>query len=310
MKKIISVFLNPAIDLTLWVKGSSDGEPYIVESKEAYAAGKGVNVSKTLSAVGCENLALGVIGKSNRDKFMALLEKENIEFDITEFDGETRENITVCFSDGKILKINHKGLLEDKKCISHFKEKLKKHSKNAEFVVFGGKIPEGISKEEYIEIISLSGDAKVIVDTSSFSLEDYKKLRLFAIKPNHKELSEITGLPTETDEEAVSAAKKLLPFIENVIVSRGEKGIILVKKDAAVKASLPKTEILSDIGAGDSALAGFIYAVGMGLPLEETAAYASAFGTAKTLVEGTGTPSKKTIDELYSKVVIKRIEMR
>jgi fructose-1-phosphate kinase PfkB-like protein len=41
-----------------------------------------------------------------------------------------------------------------------------------------------------------------------------------------------------------------------------------------------------------------------GLSPEEMAGYAAAFGTAKTLVEGTGTPSKETIDELYTKVVI------
>lgn len=310
LKNIISVFLNPAIDLTLWVSGGDNGEPCIVETEVSYAAGKGVNVSKALSAVGCENLALGIVGKDNRDKFMSLLKKEKIEFDVTDFNGETRENLTVCFPNGKILKINHKGTVEDEKCISVFKGKLKEYSASAEFVVFGGKIPKGISKKEYIEIIKLSGDAKVVVDTSSFTLDDYKKLRLFAVKPNHNELSEITGMPTGTEEEVYSAAKKLLPYVENVIVSRGEKGIMLVRKDSVFKAELPEVKILSNIGAGDSALAGFVYAVSNGLTPEEAAGCAAAFGTAKTLVEGTGTISKKTVDELFGKVIIKRLEMR
>ena len=310
MKKIISVFLNPAIDLTLWVKGEIKGEPYTVENKESYAAGKGVNVSKNLSAVGCDNLALGMVGKKNKEEFLSLLEKEEIDFDITEFEGETRENITVCFQDGEILKINHSGSVEDKAAIEEFKDKLKRYSEEAEFVVFGGKIPNGISNEEYIDIIKLSGKAKVVVDTSSFKLEDYKKLSLFAIKPNHNELSEITGLSTDTEEEVVSAAKKLLPYVENVIVSRGEKGIILVKKDIAVKAVLPEVKVLSDIGAGDSALAGFIYANKKGLSPKEQAAYAAAFGTAKTLVKGTGAVDKETVDELYKKAIIIPLEMR
>ena len=308
MNRIISVFLNPAIDLTLWVKENGNGEPLSVTEERAYAAGKGVNVSKALTAAGIENLALGVIGRENREKFLNLLRSSVPRFDITEFSGKTRENLTIVLPDNKIMKVNYPGILNDRECLKIFREKLVRFSSEAEYVVFGGKIPDGISNDDYIDIINSVLGVKAIVDTSSFSLEDYKKLNLFAVKPNHNELSEITGLPCETDEEIIKAARLLNDSAENVIVSRGEKGLIVVRRDSVIKAVTPKVEAVSDIGCGDAALAGFIYADIEGGSDEQRALFAAAFGTAKTLVEGSGTVKKELIESIKEKVIIKRLE--
>lgn len=308
MEKIISAFLNPAIDITLWVKETGAGEPFSVIKEKAYAAGKGINVSKALTAFGCPNLALGVIGKENSERFRALLGSEVPLIDITEFSGKTRENLTIVLPDGKIMKINHKGTFFDKNALEKFKTKLLSKKEEAEFVIFGGKIPEGISNSEYAGIINLVSSAKVIVDTSSFLLSDYKKLNLYAIKPNHKELSAITGLNCETEEEIVKAAELLLSNVKYCLVSRGEKGLMLISREAAFSVSVPKIIPVSDIGAGDSALAGFVYAKSNNLSDEEAALWAAAAGTAKTLTEGTATVEFSKVTEIKNNLVAKPFE--
>ena len=73
MSKVITIFLNPAIDNTLWVTESVKKEPLCVLREESYAGGKGINLSKTLDSVGLQNLAFGVVGKQNESKFLPIL---------------------------------------------------------------------------------------------------------------------------------------------------------------------------------------------------------------------------------------------
>lgn len=306
MSKVITIFLNPAIDNTLWVTEPSNKEPVSVLREESYAGGKGINLSKTLDSVGYPNLALGVVGKQNENTFLPLLKNSVKNFKFLYHDGKTRENITLVFPDGNIIKVNHKGNLGNN-VLSDFKNKLLSVSKTAEFIAFCGRMPEGISKEDYIDLILSLEDKKILIDTSSFGFSDYKKIKPFAIKPNQKELSDIVGKNLETEEDVINAAKGLLPFCQNILVSMGEKGAILVNSNGIFKAVPPKIKVLSDIGAGDAAAAGFIYSKAQNFSDIETIKTAVAFGTAAASTEGTDIVKNKKIEEILKSVEAFRI---
>ena len=85
-----------------------------MEEEERFAAGKGINVSKTLAALGIKNTAFFLCGEDNGQLFLNLLnEQKNIipfDYEYIDIPGSVRENITFCIKGGKELKINRTGL--------------------------------------------------------------------------------------------------------------------------------------------------------------------------------------------------------
>lgn len=64
--RIITVSLNPAMDVTLWVRTLDFTEPNKTSDEKVYAGGKAVNISRVLASYGYEGCrCLGVAGSDN-----------------------------------------------------------------------------------------------------------------------------------------------------------------------------------------------------------------------------------------------------
>ena len=97
------------------------------------------------------------------------------------------------------------------------------------------------------------------------------------ITPNAKELSEATGLPTDTQEQVLAAAQALraVTNIKTIIAKRSEQGMSVVS--AAPPLHLPATaqHALGVAGAGDTVIATLAVALASGLPIAQAAALAN-----------------------------------
>jgi 1-phosphofructokinase len=81
----------------------------------------------------------------------------------------------------------------------------------------------------------------------------------FLIKPNEQELGELFDTVIVNKQEAHHYAKKLVELgVENVIVSMGGEGALLVTKEVAIFAEAPKGKVVNTVGAGDSLVSGFL----------------------------------------------------
>jgi len=97
--------------------------------------------------------------------------------------------------------------------------------------------------------------------------------------------------------------KKLVELgAKNVIVSLADKGAVFVNEKVALTATVPKGELKSSVGAGDSMVAAFLAkSINSGdLDLKEAFRYSVASGSATAFSIGLGTPEK--IDELLPQV--------
>jgi len=88
--------------------------------------------------------------------------------------------------------------------------------------------------------------------------------------------SEITAACEEIHQKGI-------PYI---LVSRGKEGLILSTEEHKIKAVAPPVEVESTVGAGDSAVAGFILAHSQGKDLTECVRLACAAGTATAQTPG------------------------
>lgn len=114
--------------------------------------------------------------------------------------------------------------------------------------------------------------------------------------PNETELSRVVGMPTETDEEIVAAAKALQgKGVKQVLVTLGKKGCIFLSDKGVLtkKGSFRVSKVVDTTGAGDCFRAAFSVALTEGKSIEESLDFGSAAGA--LCVQGKGAmPSMPT----------------
>ncbi|HLO78312.1 MAG TPA: D-glycero-beta-D-manno-heptose-7-phosphate kinase [Magnetospirillum sp.] len=116
----------------------------------------------------------------------------------------------------------------------------------------------------------------VIVDPKGTDYTRYRGATL--LTPNRKELHEATGMPVDSDEAVVKAARKLIDTcgVEAVLVTRSQDGMSLIPAKGEVH-HLPAEarEVFDVSGAGDTVIATLAAAVASGAPLLQAARIAN-----------------------------------
>ena len=124
---------------------------------------------------------------------------------------------------------------------------------------------------------------------------------LFLLKPNLRELSQLSGRDELTLDEVDDAALDIIGrgMAEVVVVSLGPGGAMVVHKDGYRHIPAPTVPKRSTVGAGDSMVAGMVYAMQRGMSPEEMAMMGVACGTAATMNEGTRLFEKADAERLF-----------
>lgn len=183
--------------------------------------------------------------------------------------------------------------------------------KPGDIVAFGGSLPENITPQDYLELILAvkNAGALVAVDTDLFTLEQYRRISPWLIKPNIHELRHVVEVPGTTITDVVSAARRLADAgVENVLVSLGGNGLVCVSRDTedgpgeTIRAMVPKVEVKSTVGAGDSTLAGYIVGFVKGKSQLECCRLAAACGTASAMKDGTDVADKASAAALLPQI--------
>ena len=90
---IYTVTLNPALDRFIVVEQLLAEDTTRILSETAYAAGKGINVSRVIRELGGHSVALGLVGGYEGLQLEGLLINAGVMSDFTRISGETRTNI-------------------------------------------------------------------------------------------------------------------------------------------------------------------------------------------------------------------------
>jgi len=99
------------------------------------------------------------------------------------------------------------------------------------------------------------------------------------LTPNASELAEATGMPTITDADVEAAARALLVRVDvgAIVVTRSEKGMMLIPRDGSiVDAPASAQEVFDVSGAGDTVIATLALSVAAGVPLADAMRFANA----------------------------------
>ena len=122
--------------------------------------------------------------------------------------------------------------------------------------------------------------------------------------PNETELEILTGMPVETVDQAIAAARSLIALgAKAVINKRGGAGALLITADEATLYPGFKVNVVDTTAAGDSFNAGFAVGLAKDLPLPEAIRLANAVGALSTTKAGAqaAMPTPAEVEALMNK---------
>jgi len=298
---ITTLTLNPAFDVHAVISAFLAGHENLAESVTRSIGGKGINISRALCENKISNTPVVVIGRENAAEFLHGLEEAGLTCKTIICDGRIRENITVHPADGPETRLSFKGFCCDASILTQAEQLIEPGG----IVTFTGSLPVGISVGEMEEFLLRlkAGGSRLVIDSKSVTLPMLRRIKPWLIKPNTQEMEAYFGVMNE--EEIRKAAIGLhRDGIQHVMISLGEEGAILAAEGALYRARVPRIEVRSTIGAGDSAIAGFI---ACDATPPERLRQAVAYGSAACLREGTNPPLYEDIQDLYHKVTVENI---
>ncbi len=257
---VYTLTLNPALDYVMKTGALSFDNINRSKGETLSYGGKGINVSVILSRLGIENKALGFLAGFTGKQLEKMLISDGIGCGFVYLEnGNTRINVKIRAE--KELDINADGPQIKEADIERLLEKLN-CVKAGDFVVIAGALPENAPQNAYEIVLSRLEKRGVnfVVDATGGLLKSVLKYKPFLIKPNHLELSALFKADAETDEEIEKYARQLqADGAKNVLVSRAEKGALLIDENGGVsKIGAVTGELINSVGSGDSMVAGFI----------------------------------------------------
>jgi 1-phosphofructokinase family hexose kinase len=259
---------------------------------------------------GVDNLALLAVGDENGADFCRELDKDSMTYEVIEVKGRIRENITVHTKGAPETRISFTGFDTDESLLAAFDERLAATVENGDIVTFTGRVPSGVSMDAvkaFLRNLKRMG-AKIVIDSRSFELDDLIEMSPWLIKPNEEEIAVYLNKDVSDFEGVIDGAKEIFNSgIENVMISLGAKGALLVCKDGSFVARPPKIQALSTIGAGDSSIGGFVAAASAGKDPAEMLKTAVSFGSAACMSAGTRPPVADDVAKIYDQVTVEKI---
>lgn len=308
--KIITLSLNPAIDVTLWTGTLKPDEDNMVEDEQYDAAGKAMNVSRALRYYGVDSTALVLAGCHNLHRYEERLKAEKVNYHIITVDGYIRENISIVQPDRSVTRLMRQGFCVEYETVDEICQQLDRLVVDNSLVVISGKLPRGISptvlKMICKHIASLGG--RVSLDTSTLSLADIYEMKPWIIKPNYEEACQLAGRKLASEKELMEFGMEVNAHgIENCLISLGYEGLLHTCAEGATRVQVPTIDVISSVGAGDCTLAGFIMSVQQELTTEHCLRVAAAFGSAACLTEGTNPPPKLATANILQQLKVKKL---
>ncbi|MEU0003300.1 1-phosphofructokinase [Streptomyces sp. NPDC006314] len=293
---ILTVTPNPSLDRTYEVLSLERGEVIRAETERLDPGGKGVNVSRAVAAAGRRTVAVLPLGGAPGALVAELLDAQGIEVAPVPIAGVTRSNIALAESDGVLTKINAPGpelsVAEQELLL----ESVRAQSRAADWIACCGSLPRGLAPSWYADAVTRAhaGGARIALDTSGLALLDALRAGPDVVKPNAEELAQAVGRPLTTVGDALKAAEELRGMgARAVLASLGADGQLLVEDTGAWFGSARVHSVRSNVGAGDSSLAGFLIAGGSG---PEALASAVAHGAAAVQLPGSVMPTPADLD--------------
>lgn len=287
--KRLAVIGDVMVDRYIWgnVSRVSPEAPVPVVEVESESArlGGAANVANNITSLGAKTLLIGVAGNDENGRVLKnILDSQRTASDgiIIDPSRPTTVKTRVIAHNQHVVRIDN----EEKKDIDDsIQKKILSVMQNSIESIDGIIIEDynkGVVVKEMIHaVIALAQKYKkvITVDPKHNNFFEYKNVSVF--KPNIKETEEAFGKKLRSDDDVVTAGKSLLERlnVENVLLTRSEKGMSLFEKNGTVTHIPTRAREVADVsGAGDTVIATLTVMLSAGATIKEAAILANLAG--------------------------------
>jgi tagatose 6-phosphate kinase len=273
---IVVVCLNPALDVTHQLDAVGWGGVNRPRAVHARPGGKGLNVARTLHALGADVLVLALAGGITGAGVEASLRELGVPAAFVPVTGETRRTFTVVAD--RITAFHEGGPEVSEDEFAEFRVEYEKALADAEAVVLSGSLPPGLPAGTYAALIQ-AARVPAVLDTHGEALRQGTAAGPAIVKPNRAELEALAGRSLTTPEDVAVAAGEIRGA-GAVVVTLGPEGLLAATGDGCWQARVPAVVAGNATGAGDAVAASLAHGIVLRRPWDERLRHAAALGAA------------------------------
>ena len=306
---ITTVCMNPSFDKTASVGALVAGDVNRLHDVRVDVGGKGVNVAVVLKRLGVPVGCVGCLGEQGRESFLRMIRQEGVAFDYLPVSGEVRTNLKlVDESTRTVTELNEPGISMNQAQLEDFLTLLKEKAEASEYVVLSGRLPEGCPETAYQRCLKALEGKKCVLDCAGETLLHGIKEKPFLIKPNLPEIEGIMKRELRTLRGLRDAALFLIEYgAQNVIISMGKYGAMLVSRTDTFFSPALMVEARSTVGAGDAMIGGVLAGLARGETLADSFRCGVAAGAASVMTDGTQLLRRPDFEALLPKVTVQEV---
>ncbi|WP_332813132.1 1-phosphofructokinase family hexose kinase [Ramlibacter sp.] len=310
MADFVTLTLNPALDVSTHTERVVDAHKLRCAQPRFDPGGGGINVARVLRRLGAGVTAVFPCGGPTGDRLRDLVQAEDVPVHCIGIGGETRESFTVGESaTGReyrfVLPGPELGEREWRACL----DALGRFAPAPRWIVASGSLAPGVplSFQHELAAVARGLGSRLVVDTSGAALPAAFEAGLYLAKPSLSELRALAGEPLAGEADWLRAARALIARgrAEVIAVSLGAQGALLVTREQALRAPGLAVDVAGTVGAGDSFLAGLVFALERSGDLADGLATAMAAGSASLLGGGTSLARAQDVDRLRGQVQVR-----
>jgi tagatose 6-phosphate kinase len=288
---IVVVCLNPALDVTHQLDVVGWGGVNRPRAVHARPGGKGLNVARTLQALGADVLVLGLAGGITGAGVQAALRELGVPAAFAPVAGETRRTFTVVdgsVAGGRVTAFHEAGPEVGQDEFAGFLVRYERALAGASAVVLSGSLPPGLEAGTYAALIETAAAAGVpaLLDAHGEALRRGAAAGPAVVKPNLAELAGLAG-PAASSALAVGRGAELAAVAAGelggagaVVITLGPEGLLAATGDGCWRARMPGAVAGNATGAGDAVAASLAHGIVLGRPWDERLRHAAALGAA------------------------------
>lgn len=307
MRPILTLTLNPALDLSTRTPVVEPAHKLRCAPPQVDPGGGGINVARVIARFGAGVTALYPAGGATGERLRLLLDAEGVASACIPIAGETRESFSVVeeASGGEYRFVLPGPTLSEAEWNAGL-ERVAAAAPGCAFVVASGSLPPGVPQDGYAQLARRLAPlgTPLVLDTSGAALAAGLAAGVFLFKPSLRELRELTGAALPDAPSRVAACRELIARgqAKMVALSLGAEGALLVTATQAWAAASVPVRVAGTIGAGDSFLAGLVLRLTAGDPPAEAFRWAMATAAAALLRSGTALCRPEDVHALVPQV--------
>lgn len=312
MTDILTITLNPAVDLAVTVPRVIAGPKLRCSAPIVNPGGGGINVSRAIARLGGSSRPLVAMAGTMGDMLRSLLLAEGLEPIVVQVPGETRQSLAVTDAGtGEQYRFILPGPIWYAEDTEQVLAAIAEAAHSAGNVVLSGSMPAEAPVDLPVRAADVLAERNVrfCVDTSGASLARLAaapRPGMYLLRLDQTEAEGAFETTLTTVREAADLAGRLVinGVAEVVVLGLGAEGSVLVSKDLRLSCRPPEVPVKSTTGAGDSLMGALVLSLARNEKLGTALRWGVAAAAAAVMTEATRLCTRNDTERLFAACVL------